>query len=128
MTSQFTNMTSSSTFFFCGIVTGRNFMSVSLLVLELWQFSFIRDWSGFRKSEIELSEFFPNIWRLGRIRDSTFGMNVSNKMLLNAAKCQAYSIYRFWVITGKPTGGGDYHLSPPKLGVILNLSHYIVLF
>ena len=26
-------------------------------------------------------------------------------MLLNAAKCQGYSFYRFWVIKGKPTGG-----------------------
>ena len=25
-------------------------------------------------------------------------------MLLNAAKCQGYSFYRFWV--AKPTGGG----------------------
>ena len=26
-------------------------------------------------------------------------------MLLNAAKCQCYNFYRFWVIKGKPTGG-----------------------
>ena len=29
----------------------------------------------------------PNIWRLGQVRDTTFGTNVSNRMLLNAAKC-----------------------------------------
>ena len=46
----------------------------------------------------------PNIWRLGRVRDTKFGMNVSKKMLLNAAKCQGYSFYRFWVIKGKPKG------------------------
>ena len=28
----------------------------------------------------------PNIWRLEQIRDIKFGTNVSNKMLLNAAK------------------------------------------
>ena len=44
----------------------------------------------------------PSIWRLRRVRDTTFGTNVSNKMLLNAAKCQCYSLYRFWVIKGKP--------------------------
>ena len=27
-------------------------------------------------------------------------------MLLNAAKCQGYSFYRFGVIKAKPTGGG----------------------
>ena len=29
----------------------------------------------------------PSIWRVGRFRDSKFGTNVSNEMLLNAAKC-----------------------------------------
>ena len=48
----------------------------------------------------------PNIWRLGRVMDTTFGTNVSNRMLLNTAKFQGYSFYRFWVIQRKPTGGG----------------------
>ena len=43
----------------------------------------------------------PNIWRLGKIMDTKFGMNVSNRMLLNAAKFQRYSFYHFWV-KGKP--------------------------
>ena len=30
----------------------------------------------------------PNIWRLEEIRDAKFGINVSNEMLLNLAKCQ----------------------------------------
>ena len=45
----------------------------------------------------------PNIWRLGRVRNTKFGMNISNKMLLNAAKCQGYSFYPVSVIKGKPT-------------------------
>ena len=36
--------------------------------------------------------------------DAKFGVNVSNKTLLNAAKFQGYSFYRFWVIKEKPTG------------------------
>ena len=28
------------------------------------------------------------MWRLGQVEDTKFGTNVSNKMLLNAAKCQ----------------------------------------
>ena len=47
----------------------------------------------------------PNIWRLGRVRETKFGANVSNKILLNAEKCRGYSIYRFWVIRGKSPGG-----------------------
>ena len=55
---------------------------------------------------------FPNIWRLGQVRNPTCGTNVSNEMLRNAAKWQGYSFYHFWVIKGKPTmGGGDY---PPS--------------
>ena len=32
-------------------------------------------------------------------------MNDSDEMSLNAAKCQDYSFYCFWVIEGNPTGG-----------------------
>ena len=42
---------------------------------------------------------FSNIWRLRRVRNTKFGTDVSTKLLLNAAKCQGYSFYRFWVIT-----------------------------
>ena len=65
MTSQFSDMTSSSNFFdvvlflLSSLVTGPSFMSISSLVLELWQFSFIRDWPEIRKSEIPSSEFCP---------------------------------------------------------------------
>ena len=40
-------------------------------------------------------------------------------MLLNAAKCQGYSMYHFWVTEGKPTrGGGDKIDTPlPRLGL-----------
>ena len=66
-----------------------SFMPISLLVLELWQL-----------------EFCPIYEDLGGfVRDTKFGTNVSNKMLLNTEKCQGYSLYYFWVIKGKPTGG-----------------------
>ena len=48
---------------------------------------------------------FPNIWRLGQFINTRFGTSVSNKMLLNAAKFQGYSFYRFWVIKRKPILG-----------------------
>ena len=47
----------------------------------------------------------PNIWGLGRAMDTKFRMNVSNRMLRNAAKFQGYRFYRFWVIKGKSTWG-----------------------
>ena len=58
-------MTSTSVFFDVALflvsrlVTDPNFMSISSLVLELWQFSYIRDWPEIQKSEIPTSEFFP---------------------------------------------------------------------
>ena len=59
----------------------------------------------------------PNIWRLGRIMDTKFGTNVSNRMLLNASKFQGYSLYRFWVIKRKPTDGGGNKTTPTQIRV-----------
>ena len=65
MTSQFADMTSSSDFFDVDpfllsiLVTGPSFMSISLLVLDLWQFSCIRNWTEIQKSKIHPSEFCP---------------------------------------------------------------------
>ena len=41
------------------LVKGTSFVSMWLLVLEWWKFSFIRDWLEFRKSWIPPSEFWP---------------------------------------------------------------------
>ena len=98
----FFDITSSSNFFdvvlflFSSLATGLSFMSVPSLVLELWN------------SEIGNNPAWvlPNIWRLGQVRDTKFSTNISNKMLLNATKCQVYSFYYFWVIKGKPIEGG----------------------
>ena len=101
-------MTSLSNFFgvalflLSSLVTGPSFMWISSLVLELWQFSFIRDWPEIGNTTVRV---LPNIWRLRRVRDTKFNPSFFDEMLLNAAKCQGYSFYRFWVIKGKPTGG-----------------------
>ena len=126
MTSQFADMTSPSNFIdialflLSSLVTTPSFMATSSLVLELWQFSFIRNWPEIRKSETPPSQFFPNIWRLGQVRNTKFDTNVSNEILLNAAECQVYSVYHFGVIKGKPTAGGgvgDKITSPLRLGL-----------
>ena len=65
ITSQFVDKVSSSKFFdivlflLSSLVTGPSFMSISSLFLELWQFSFIRDWPEIRKSGITPSKFCP---------------------------------------------------------------------
>ena len=62
-----------------------------------------------------------NNWKLGRARNAKFGTKVSNKMVLNAAKCQGYSFYRVGVIKVKPIGGGGlgvkFPLPPSRLGL-----------
>ena len=95
-------------FFFSSLVTGPSFTSISLLVLELWQFSSIKGWPEIWKSEIPPSEFcsISGAWSLGQVRNTRLVTNVSNEMLLNAAKCKFYSFYRFWVIKGKLVGVG----------------------
>ena len=91
-------------FLLSSLVSDASFMSVSLLVLELWQFLFIRDLA--KKPQIKNTPVWIlcNIWRLGWVRDIKFGMSVSITKLLNAAKFQIYIQYCFWVIKGKPTG------------------------
>ena len=62
----------------------------------------------------------PNIWRMGRVPvPNSDGLN---KMLLNAAKCQGYSFYCFWVIKGKPTGGKKLPLAQIRVNYWLGLS------
>ena len=45
-----------------------------------------------RNPEIRNTTVFvlPNIWGLGQVRNTKFGMDVSNGMILNAPKCQGY--------------------------------------
>ena len=83
-----------------------------------------------RNLEIPPSEFCPisGDWDEVGIPNLAFGTSLSNKMLLNAAKCQRYSFHRFWVIKGKPIGrgGGDYTSSPSplRLGLITTQSSF----
>ena len=72
----------------------------------------------------------PNIWRLRQV--TKLGTNVSNRMLLNAAKFQGYGFYCFWVIKGKPDGGDKntppLPPHPPRLGLITSCHLNPILF
>ena len=46
-------------FLLSSLVTGTSFMSISSLVLEFWQFCFIRNWPEIWKSEISPYKFCP---------------------------------------------------------------------
>ena len=71
---------------------------------------------------LEIGSFvwvLPNIWRPGQVKDRKFGTDVSDEILLNAAECQGYSFYRFWVIKGKPTESEGKITRPPRLELTL---------
>ena len=102
MTSQFSDMTSLTWWHhFFDVVL---FPLSSLLVQVSCQHHHWFWNSGNPEIGSSLVWIFPNIWRLGQVMDTKFGTNVSNRMLLNVAKCQRYSFYRFWINKGKPTG------------------------
>ena len=72
MTSQFFDMTSPSVFFdvlflLWNLVTGPSLMSISSMVLELWQFSFIRHLTRNLEFENTCIWVLPNSWRLGKL-------------------------------------------------------------
>ena len=56
----------------------------------------------------------PNIWILGRVRDTKFGSNVSNEMLLNAAKISVLQLLPFFELfrENQQGGGGKITLHP----------------
>ena len=62
---------------------------------------------------------FPYIWRLERVKNTKFGTNVPNKMILNTAKYQVNSFYRFGVINGNQERGGWLNYPPSRLGLKL---------
>ena len=120
MTSQFADMTSSSIFLtlLCSLVTCSywskfhvNFMTASGVMIIFFHKGLTRN----PKIGNSPTWVLPNIWRLGKFRDTKFGTDVSKEMLLNGANCQGYRFYRFWVIMGKTTGGEGKITPPPPL-------------
>ena len=101
MTTQFSDMTSSSIFWRC-FVSLVKFSYCSKFHINIITGSVIMTiffYKGLTKSpEIGNTPVWVllDIWRLGWVMETKFRMNVSNKMLLNAEKCQGYSFYRFY--------------------------------
>ena len=108
MTSQLVNMKPSSIFLvvvsslLSSLVTGPSFMSTSSRYHRIMTIFFYRILT--RNPEIGNTPVWvlPNIWRLGRIRDTKFGANMFNEMLLNATKYPGYNFCLFRVITPSP--------------------------
>ena len=87
------------------LFTGLSFMSISSLVLELWQHSFVRDWPEIQKSEISLSEFCPisGDWgKLGILNLAQMSLIKSYWMLQNS-RVTAFTISE--LLRGNQQGG-----------------------
>ena len=102
------------------LVTGPSFTSISSLVLELWQFSFIRDWQEIRKSEIPPSEFCPisgdwgELWILNLARMSL----IECYWMLQNSRVTAFTVFELLRENQLRGGGLNYPPSPPRLGLI----------
>ena len=59
----------------------------------------------------------PHIWRLGQVRDTKFGRDVSNKMLLNA-RVKAFTISELLRENQQDWEGGCKNVPPPKWWVV----------
>ena len=101
-------------FLLSSLVTCPSFMSISLLVLELWTFSFIRDWPEIWLSEIP-SEFCPisGDWGDLRISNLTRMFLIKYIWMLRNASVIAFTVS--WVIKGKPKWGGVQSLEPSSI-------------
>ena len=92
-------------FLLSSLITGPSLISISPLVLESWQFSFITGLT--RNLEIGNSPvlILPSIWRLGWVREIKFDTNFFNEKLLNAVKCQSHiQLLTFLIHKGKTKG------------------------
>ena len=90
---------------FCvsALVTAPSFMSISWLFLELWEFSFIKDWPEIWESKIPLPEFCPisRDWSKSRI------LNLARMSLIKSYwKLQSHGILLLF-LNGKTKRDGE---------------------
>ena len=109
-------------FLLSSLVTGPSFMSISSLVLELWQFPFIRDWPEIRKSEIPPSEFCPisgdwgKLWIPNLARMSL----IECYWMLQNSRVTAFTVFE--LLKENQLGGGKI-TPPPRL--VLNIGSWL---
>ena len=97
-------------FFLLSLVTGPSFMSWFMFHVSVYKVLT-------RNPEIKITPvwFLLNFWTLGYVMDTKFDTNVSNRILLHAAKCQSYSLYLFQLIGKQTRWGRRGKIKPPAL-------------
>ena len=111
-------------FLLSSLVTGPRFMSISSLVLELWQFLFIRDWPEIWKSEIPTSEFFSISGDWGELWISNLARMslIECYRMLQSSRVTAFAIFE--LLTEHQLGGGKITHPPPLLAHLPRLGVY----
>ena len=112
-------------FLLSSLVTGPRFMSISSLVLELWQFLFIRHWPEIWKSEIPTSEFFSISGDWGELWISNLARMslIECYRMLQSSRVTAFAIFE--LLTEHQLGGRqNYPPLPPLLAHLPRLGVY----
>ena len=108
-------------FLLSSLITGPSFMSISSLVLEFWQFSFIRDWLEIWKSEIPSSEFcgISGIWNKLGIPHLTRMFLINGYWMQQTTRVTAFTLSELLRENQRGLGGDDYpHNTQIKVNLI----------
>ena len=97
--------------------SGQSFTSISLLYLKLWQFLIIRVLNGIPEIAKKPCLNLPNIWGLGRVKDTKFGMNVSigSYLMLQSRKVTVFTVFQLFGKKQQGRAGKTYPPPPLKL-------------
>ena len=111
MTSQFADMMSLSNIFDVVLFILSSFMLISSLALELWQFSFIRDWPEIWKSEIPPAGFCQISGDWGELETPNLAEMSLMKCywMLQNARVTAFIISELSSISVDPYSCYDFH-------------------
>ena len=112
-------------FLLASLVTGPSFMSISSVVLELWQFTFIRDWAEIRELETPPSEFCPISGDWGELGLANLKRTSLIKCywMLQNTRVTAFTVY---LSRGNQQGGGGGGITPTLIKVNLSKNALII--
>ena len=115
------------------LLSGPSFMSIPLLVLELWQFYFISGWPGIRKSEIPLSKFYAISGDWGELEIPNLVRMSLMKCLPQNARVTAFTVSELLRENQQRRGRGDGKIISPNQSRVrdvsfLNFCHKVLNF
>ena len=119
-------------FLLSNLVNGPSFMSISSLVLELWQFPFTRDWPEIRNSEMPPSEFSAiyRVWCWLRMQNVVRISLMKCYWLLQNTRVTAFTVSELLSENQQEERGEEgitHHQIMVNKGLIHLVLHYVVL-